>query len=177
MLNSVKAGVFLLGLLIAGTASAEGYFGVGAGKAEADVDGIDLGDDTGIKVFGGSKINPNFGFEISYIDFGETTLTGNGSVTLEASGFDFALMGILPAGQSVELFGKVGILMWDADATYVSVPGIGSGTVSDDGTDINFGVGINFNMSDKFTFRGSYEMFEMDDIEIDYLSAAVLYRF
>ena len=148
----------------------QAYVGGAFGQADAEVVGIDIGDDSSFKFFGGAKINQNLGFEIGYVDFGEATLTGNGSLTLSASGIDFALMGYIPVGQNVDLFAKLGLLMWDADATFVNVPGFGTGTVSDDGNDINYGFGAIFGVSNNVSIRVSYEMYELDDIDVTNMS-------
>jgi OOP family OmpA-OmpF porin len=178
MSDFVKSSILFIAFsFFAHSAMAQGYAGIGFGKAEADVAGIDLGDDTGMKIFGGYKFNKNIAFEAAYIDFGEITLTGNGSLTLEASGLDFSVVGSFPINQSFELFAKIGMLMWDADAIYVNVPGFGSGTESDDGSDIGYGFGANFNVGSNLAIRASYEMFELDDVDVDLLSAAVIFNF
>ena len=67
----VLAFVAVLLFAVAGTAAAQGYIGVGAGLTAVDLcdDLFALGatscddEDTGLKLFGGYKFNPNFAVE------------------------------------------------------------------------------------------------------------------
>lgn len=113
--------------------------------------------DTAFKIYGGSKINPNLALEVAYIDMGEAVAT-DGFVTLtsEVTAFNFSALGIIPVSETVDLFGKVGLLFWDAK---FSASGNFSGSISEDGTDIGFGFGANIAVNEKFSLRAEFQKF------------------
>lgn len=107
-------------------------------------------EDTGIKIFGGYKFNPNFGVEASWVDLGEVSVAGpGGSASFAVDGFGLAAVGMIPLNERFGVFGKVGLYMWD-----VSGGGLATG-ISDDGSDIMFGAGVNWNLTDRFGCRPS----------------------
>jgi OOP family OmpA-OmpF porin len=179
--RSVLACVAVMLFAVAGTATAQGYIGVGAGITTMDVcddfTGLGLTDcddeDTGLKLFGGYKVNPNFAVEGAWVDLGEIlSLTGpGGTATVEIDGFQIAGVGTIPINPQFGIFGKLGAYMWDA-----SGGGVASG-VSDDGTDIMFGAGVMWNSSRQLGFRAEWERFDIDDENVDFLSVGVQFNF
>jgi OmpA-OmpF porin, OOP family len=174
----VFASVAIMLFAVAGTAAAQGYIGAGAGitKAESDVcAGLSNCDDedTGMKIFGGFKFNPNVGLEASWVDLGEVSASvPGGTATGEVDGFGLAVVGMIPLNEKFGLFGKVGAYMWDST---VSAPGFGS--VSDDGTDIMFGGGVNWNLTTRFGLRAEWERFDIDGDNIDFISIGAQFNF
>ena len=173
----VFASVAVMLFAAAGTAAAQGYIGAGAGITKMDLCD-DLGatacddEDTGMKIFGGFKFNPNFGLEASWVDLGEVSASASGvTVTGEVDGFGLAVMGMIPLNEKFGFFGKVGAYMWDAT---VSGPG---GSVSDDGTDIMFGAGVNWNLTTRFGLRAEWERFDIDGDDVDFLSIGAQFNF
>jgi OOP family OmpA-OmpF porin len=166
---------------VAGTAAAQGYIGVGAGLTRADLCG-DLNalgatscddKDTGWKLFGGYKFTPNFAVEGAWIDLGKVSASAGGATaTGKVDGFQVAAVGMYPINPQFGIFGKVGAYRWDAT---VSAPGFGS--VSDNGTDIMFGAGVNWNFSRQFGMRAEWERFDIDGDAIDFLSVGVQFNF
>ena len=145
--------------------SAAPYVGFSIGQATIDdacddinIPGVSCDDsDTSFKIYGGSKVNKNFGFEIAYVDMGQAELTdGVTTIKYEATGFNFSALGIIPVSNNVDIFGKAGLMLWDAEAS-ISAPF--NVSEDDNGTDITFGVGINFNASEKFAIRAEFEKF------------------
>ena len=67
---------------------------------------------------------------------------------LQWMGFGLAVVG-MPLNERFGVFGKVGLYMWD-----VSGGGLATG-ISDDGSDIMFGAGVNWNLTDRFGCRPS----------------------
>ena len=170
---------------VAGIAGAQGYIGVGAGITSVDIcdEIIALGatscddEDTGLKLFGGYKFNPNFAVEGAWIDLGEISASdGVVTVTEEVDGFQLAAVGIIPINPQFGIFGKVGVYMWDVSAT-ASAPGFGSASASDDGTDIMFGAGANWNFSKQFGLRAEWERFDIDGDDVDFLSIGAQFNF
>lgn len=161
------------------------YIGGSVGQADVDYSNdypefgnveIDINDDdTAYKAF----IGYNFGLlplidlavEGSYIDFGSQ----NGEIN-NIKGVDIDTTGWSAAGLvgfnfgPIGVFGKLGVIDWDGD-----VDGLGFDD-SDSGTDPMYGVGMKLQLG-SFAIRGEYEMFDLDDGDIDYFSVGAAYTF
>ena len=177
----VLACVAVMLFAVAGTAAAQGYIGLGAGLTTMDLcdDLFAVGatscddEDTGLKLFGGYKFNPNFAVEGAWIDLGEVSASaGGGTVTAEVDGIQVAAVGMIPINPQFGVFGKVGLFLWDGT---ISATGLGS--VSDDGNDIMFGAGVNWNIGQKLGLRAEWERFDIDGDDIDFLSVGVQFNF
>jgi OOP family OmpA-OmpF porin len=172
-------------------------FGDGGGSQSLELDG----DDVGFKIFGGYMFSENFGIEAGYVDFGSQSddfaFTANGflpeggsfdvdvdgEIEVEASGFTVAGVGVLPVGP-VDLFAKVGLIVWDADASATATANFGEGgterfSESDglDGEDLMYGVGASWSFGD-LAVRAEYENYDIDDVDSTELwSIGITYRF
>ena len=114
------------------------YTGLSAGQSRFSsdaCDGLPIScdfSDTGWKIFGGYQATKNFGIEVSFIDFGEFTVTEpGGTATIEFSGFSFVGTGTVPVSERFGLFGKAGLLRWDGVARLS-----GKSLGEDDGTEL-----------------------------------------
>ena len=164
------------GILLAGTAfthvQAEGYVGASAGQA--DIEDVD---DTSIKIFGGYK-SGSFGFEVAYHDLGKQSQTDPilGTASIEVTGIELSAAGFLPASNSFDLFGKIGLFIWDADLSLTGFP-----SVSEDGNNVMLGFGGQFKPSQKFSIRAEYQLTEIDiggvDLDTDILSIGAALHF
>ena len=165
------------------------YVGAGLGLNTSDVfDDIvclpgavcDFDDSsTGFKIFGGTRISENLAAEFFYADFGEFEATGTDGVTTErltadGSAFGASLLGIAPISANAEVFGKLGLAMWSADAA-ASSSGGGFASVSDDGTDILYGFGAQWR-ANQFSFRIEYEIFNLDDTDVDSIGLSAIFH-
>ena len=174
------AGSAALLLGITGPALAQGYIGAGAGITASDLcndisgPGVSCDDeDTGLKIFGGYKFTPNFAVEAAWIDLGEVSASGfGGTATAEADGFQIAAVGMFPINPQWSIFGKLGAFMWDASVTSNS-----GFSVSDDGTDIMFGFGGMWNITERLGLRAEWERFDVDSEDVDFLSIGVQFNF
>lgn len=163
-----------------GLAGTDSGFYIGGAAGQAKVGDIDAsaigtgsnlsfdGTDTGWKAFAGY----NFGWipfvdlaiEGGYIDFGKPNDHG---LSIDANGWDlFGLVGVNlgPVG----LFGKLGMVQWDADASGGGYSG------SDDGTDPGYGVGLRMKFG-SVEVRAEYEYFDIsaaDDVSLASIGAA-----
>ena len=160
------------------------YIGASVGRTELDLSGAEeaelatLGasvsddDDVGWKAFAGWRAHENFAFEAFYVDLGEATITdGVTSVTSESDSFGFSALGIVPVADNFELFGKVGFHAWDSD--FRATTGV---SASSDDTDLMYGVGATYTF-DQVSFRAEYEIYELDDADIDLFSAGATFNF
>lgn len=140
------------------------YVGAGVGEFGLEIDGFD-DSDTAFKVFGGYQFIRYLGVELEYIDGGTAEDFG---LEVDVSGFNLSLMGILPAGESLDLFAKLGMIAWDADA-----PGIGS----DSGEDLSWGIGAGYAFTDNLGARLEYQGFEIEDADGDMISIGMSWKF
>lgn len=159
-------------------AASGGYIGASLGSASVD-DPAGLVDDsdTGVKLFGGFRLNNNFAVEAFYADFGDPETFSFGSLSSEEiTGFGVQIVGIAPLSNQVELFGKLGLISWDEDYKID-----GSVTFSDSGTDLTYGFGATFHVNDMVSIRGEWEFYDVEDsfgdIDVDLLSIGVQVNF
>ena len=145
------------------------YIGVGAGDTSLEADGFFDVEDSGYKVFGGYNIGfiplVDFAVEASYVDFGEFLVPGVG--VLEVTGISaFGLVGT--SFGPIGVFAKAGILSWEVEDTTSGGTG--------DSTDSAYGVGARFAIG-SFAVRAEYEVFELEDIDLDMVSISAVYTF
>jgi OOP family OmpA-OmpF porin len=139
---------------------------VGADFLNTDIDGLD--DDTGWRILGGYQINRTFAAELGYSSLFDKSVSG---VNVEATAFELVGLARMPLGNNFSIFGKLGFAMWETEA---NVPFFGR--VKDDGTDLTFGVGAQFDVSRNFGIRGQWQRYDVDE-DADVLSIGVVYRF
>ena len=115
-------------------------------------------DDTGYKLFGIIRFGV-FALEGGYIDFGAPTSTSpeNEELKYELTGWDLFAVGNLTLGP-VDLFGKVGLFLWNEDQTQGSI------SVGNKGTDLAYGAGITVNIG-SLGLRAEYERFEISSLD------------
>lgn len=156
--------------------------------------------DTGVKLFLGYSFNEYFALEASYIDLGEasTSVTGSGLDSFatpftgtiegefEVDGFALSAVGSYPFTDAFSIFGKAGVFKYETDFKASLSTSLGlSVSVSDDesGTEITYGVGLNYRFNDNFSLRAEWERFpeleaplEGED-DVDLISASLVIGF
>ena len=87
------------------------------------------------KVFGGYDFNQNFGVEVSYVDFGEASISEAGdSLSVGVSALTASAVGRLPVSDMFTVFGKLGFASYDVDVDF-NIAGFGSvGEIQGPGT-------------------------------------------
>jgi opacity protein-like surface antigen len=166
------------------------YFGgtIGNTSVETEFDDINLDfdeDDFSWSAFAGIQATEMFGIEASYNDFGNFDVSREFDLTrsdidAELTGYD--VMGVLslPVGP-LRLFGKGGIVFWDARATAQILPPVGPGfelREEDNGNDLAFGGGLEFKLGPTLSLRGEVEWFDIEDTqEVWFASAGFSFRF
>ncbi len=130
--------------------------------------------DTGWKLFGGYRFTRHLAAEGTYARWGEINLsTGGVSVTGELESIGVAALGILPLGQSFELFGKIGFLSTDqkfrATGPGINVSGF------EDGNEGHYGVGAVFKATSNLGVRLEWEQLSKSDVT--FFSLGLQYRF
>lgn len=144
---------------------------------------IDIDDENaGVKVFGGYNFNQYFGIEGGYVYLGEYDSTFNitapvaeaSAVNSDVYGFMFAGVASFPITNNAKLFGKVGLLRWESDS---SINSNLYTVIDDDGTDVMFGFGANYKVTDNALMRIEWERYALDKSDIDLFSIGMQYNF
>ena len=74
----------------------------------------------------------------------------------------------------VDVFAKGGVISWDGS---VDIDGGGGSLFSEDGTDLAYGVGVQFRIW-SLCIRAEYEIYDLDDVEdANMLSIGVTFTF
>ena len=153
------------------------YLGGSIGQAGIDVDVEDIDfddDDTAWKAFIGYNLGllpmVDLAVEGTYYDFGESSgsVLGQG-YDAEVDGWGLAAVAGIAVGP-VGLFGKVGAISWDSELSTAV------GDFDDDGTDPAYGVGAKVQLG-SLLVRAEYELFDIDDTEVDFWSVGAAFVF
>ena len=170
MINNKKLHNIILGLALAGATTnaystdvGKGYISGFIGNTNVEESGFD-DSDISFRIGGGYKFNKNFALEGYYIDYGTAEDSG---FSADADGPQVQGVGLLPVSNNVDLYGKLGLTMWDAELCSPF------GCISDDGTDIVFGFGGNFAVSNKVDLRAEYEIADFDGTDVTTLMVGV----
>ena len=179
----------IAGAFAASQASAQAYVGASIGQSDVDdeittgliTSGSVDGKDTAFKIFGGFMFNRHFGIEGAYVDLGEVSYSGSFGGTpvtggkVEVSGVNISALGAFPVNEQFSIFGKIGLFIWDAEAS--DVTGGVPFSAKIDGTDVSFGVGASYSFTRNLALRAEWEMFKTDDADATLLSAGVVWKF
>jgi hypothetical protein len=148
-------------------AMATGYIGIGFGSVDYGAEAISSFDDpTGFELIVGKEINRNISFEFSYIDFGEAN---DGIAPVWRLAGDAITAGALiraKAGQTADVFFKLGMFSWDVELTQDGFGTIGT----DDGTDIFYGFGVMVKTTDKVSIGARYNSYDADGDDVTMFS-------
>ncbi|WP_346799472.1 outer membrane beta-barrel protein (plasmid) [Halomonas sp. Bachu 37] len=149
--------------LVAGAAHAGGYVGASVGHSEFP---DDFDNSISFSVKGGYKFSENFAFEAAYLNLGKADDGISPVWEAEVTGINTSVVGIAPINQNLEVFAKVGTFFWSVD---LSEEGYGK-IAEDDGTDIGFGFGGAYHITDDISVFAEYQRFDVDDGDIDNFS-------
>jgi len=152
-------------------AAAEGYIGGAFGSTDVDEPGYDNSDT--YKIYGGYRAG-NLGLEGAYINFDGFDVQGTGGAQyVDGDGLEISLIGFLPLGESVELFGKLGMLAWSLDAN-----SYGYNFGSDDGNSFAYGAGLQFKATQQVSLRLEYQGFQdVSGSDLNALTFGAAYHF
>ena len=166
---------------------AAGYVGVSFGSTSPDDDEFD--DSNGYRLTVGYNANENVSIEASLTNLGEFDadddlvaalefITGDAvdGASVEVDGIEFALVGHAPLSDTVSIFGRAGLFMWDAKYK-IDFVDFGSFSETDDGSDPFFGAGLSFDVGSQAALRVEYTQYEADDTDIDFVGAGLDIRF
>lgn len=133
---------------------------------------------TAWKLFAGYRMHRNFAAEITFSqtdDFSAsaTYLGVPFSVKGDGRSFGIAALGILPVGTGFELFGKLGIMRTEVDAS-ATVSGV-TLDAGDSETEAHYGLGAVYNFTRNWGVRAEWE--RGDKSKVDVMSLGVQYKF
>lgn len=195
---TTTSSVFAGGSLFGGSSSSDNagaiYGGVSVGQstdstcnaisdqANALLGEVDCPSPTAWKAFAGYNVTSNIAVEGSYVDFGKADsdftirggIPGNAvanpaKVETKASGFGVSGVASAPLNEQMSLFGKAGIMAWEAEdkvtVKNVTLPGTTykqdvATKSKTDGVDLSLGAGVSYKINDNFGVRGEVEHFE-----------------
>ena len=206
VMQTLAAAVLSSGLFAGQAVAADSgwYVGGSLGQSKADVSAGDIksaleaagatgvvasvdNTDTAWKIFGGYQLNKNLGFELGYVNLGTlsssaTYATPAGSpvrASGDGDGFEFSVVGTLPLTETIAIFGKVGAFAWNVDAT--ATTSLGSVSVSEDGTDLTYGLGANWQFMKNVSARAEWQRFSDiangGNAAVDMYSVGAVFRF
>ncbi len=121
-----------------------GYVGLNAGRSNYSLgNGLSLfsadDHDTAYNIYTGTFINPNFGLELGYTNFGKIERAGGRT---KAEGINLSLVGRAPVSPSFNLLGKLGTTYGRTDVS--SVPGSGVAAGKENGFGVSYGLGAEY---------------------------------
>lgn len=168
---AMKISLFAASILMSSTAFAGGYAAVSTGMSDADQGYLDNG--TSFSVTGGYELNDNFALEATYIDLGDMDDNLGAGTTLSIDGYVISTVGKVPLSQSINLFGKVGMFVWDATTDR---DGFGA-VLNDDGVDATFAFGASVDFTPNFGLYAQFQQFDIDDGDVKNYSLGAQYMF
>ena len=138
------------------------YLGGSVGQVSLDTfEDIGFDDTLAYRVVGGVQFSPYFGFEVAYVDFDDTD--GDDSISkLSVDGTNAVARGIYPLNDKFSVFGKLGFFVWEGE-----IKAQGGVPARSDGTDLNYGIGLQYYLGGQFDLTLEYNVFELDDADAD----------
>jgi len=157
--------------LITPAAMAQGYLAGTIGSTDYNASGFENG--TSVSLLIGYEVSEAIALEASYINLGEVSDNIAPVWTLEGDGIILAVRGNLPVTPQLDLFGRVGMFMWD-----LTLDQAGSGQIAaDEGTDLMVGIGLSLQLSREFDLVAEYRSLEIDGEDVDNLALGFQYNF
>ena len=126
-------------------------------------------DDPGYKIFAGYNFGViplmDLAVEGSYVDFGNpnTTLTTGNRIEYDLAGWDLLGLAALTLGP-FSVFGKAGVIAWDADVLIDDVKS------SESGSDPVYGLGVKLHFG-SVAARAELEYFDINEVNDAYLAS------
>ena len=137
------------------------YIDLGAGRSEYSLNN-GLGGfnsdqrDTSYSVRAGSYMNNMFGLEAGYTDFGNISRAGGST---KANGLNLSLIGKFPLSEQFNILGKLGTTYSRTEVS--AAPGSGVVTGSENGFEVSYGLGVEFNFTPQWSAVMQYEEHKM----------------
>ena len=154
-------------------AQAEGLYvggSIGASRYSDDFGGAYTDrSDTGLKLYGGYAIHPNFSVEAGVAHLGKVRSAAG---DVKGGGLFVDAVGVLPLANNFSLLGRAGVFNGMLDSTLAG---------DDRGTNVKFGAGVQYAIDKNVSVRGEWERYRFDTLGLkpnaDLYSIGLNYRF
>lgn len=134
------------------------------GYANHDVSGAPYSDNVfsyGIR--GAYQVNDNFAIEASYQELGEAEdNVADSTLKVDVSALMLGIKGMYPLQNGFSVVGRLGFSSLTLDLSD------SSGSISDDGTELYFGLGAQYDINEQFYVGAEYSFVSADIDPIDY---------
>lgn len=199
-MKKIKSCLLIIALCVAAShaGAVPWYIGGSYGLAEFDTGVTSLTgatfldeNDNGYKFYVGANATDNIALEFGRVDFGQFQLGGNSGdgfnyegashsftqnqtvMEFEGDAFFFSALAKWQAHEDIAPFARIGVHVWDVTAN-VSNTTL-SQSIEEDGTDLFYGCGVDFSLTDSMTIRTEYEHFVLENKDVGLLSAGIVY--
>lgn len=155
------------------------YAGFGFGQSKyGDITATSANTRTeGWKVYTGYQFNKYLGVEGGYANLNDMTArTGSVTTNMDSDAWTLAAVGSYPLTDKFSLTAKLGAAYVLTDKN-VKVGTALTQRTGDDGYQPNYGVGVSYALVDNFKLRAEWERFDLDDINIDLMTAGFTVAF
>ncbi|MFL6662280.1 MAG: outer membrane beta-barrel protein [Rhizobacter sp.] len=151
------------GLYVGGSLGPTRYRGPDIGGLSTDRSG------TGGKLYGGYEITPNFSVEAGYANLGKASSDAG---DVKSHGVYVDAVGKVPLTESFSALGRIGAFNSHTSA---------SNAASDSGTDVKYGLGLQYDFNKQTALRGEWERYRVKAFDTktnaDMYTLGVNYRF
>lgn len=174
-------------------ADAEAYGGAGVGYGAQAIDQPPLilgpgqlasrdieGSDLAWQLFAGLRLHRHMAIEAGYVDLGSVKQVVPGfndlgqfaqlTESVATTAVEATLVGIWPLSRDFELFGKVGLVAWDAERGLD-----GAITGEPDGEDLAYGLGVAYRGTGRLRFRVQGMQYDLDGFDESIAVTAAVY--
>ena len=148
------------------------YAGISVGKAKHNLKFSNAAtkaahdpDVTSMSLFVGMDLNETFAIEGFYADHGKSTFTGTTDF-VKGSSMGIAAKAGTDLTDDFRAFVKVGYHSWKSETN-----------IKEDGTDVLYGIGLEYKLSETTAIVTGYDRFTYDDSNITDMSIGIKYRF
>ena len=151
------------------------YIGLGVGVAQISEDFILIDDSsTAYKALIGYELNDHVSLEASFVTLDDYEaynpfVVDTQQAVADGRGLNAAAVLTLPLARHFSLNARVGVLFWNADSE--------SASIESDGSDLSFGLGLNFSVSEVLSIRLDYDALNFGDVDANVGTVALQYRF
>lgn len=134
----------------------------------------------------GYEFSPSWAAELNYLDMGQVDVRFNAIQAVNnladihaESGDGLTLSGLYKYAldERAQLRARLGVFNWDAQYDTVSAAGGVLGQVEADGTDLYWGLGFAYQLSQSLSFTAEYQQFEFDNDARQYWRAGLEWHF
>jgi opacity protein-like surface antigen len=153
------------------------YLGAGVGVYTLDIDDIDFDDSAAlVRGFGGMRFGPYWAIEADYQRLAESKdEVLDVDVELDVEAWTVSVRPIIPLGEVIDLYGRVGWTWYDAEVNASS--GGFEASLDGSGNEFTWGGGVDFHLGDTLTLRGDVSRIEIEDTDLNIVSASIMLRF